>query len=266
MIYRNRIKEAMESRGVAFGTFVQTASPESAELAAASGFDYVTLDMEHGSFGMDTLVNLIRAVQVGGSTPIVRLPDGSETGILRVLDAGAIGIVIPGVASDGEVRHIIRAAHYAPKGTRGACPATRATAHGIHDWKAHVEWCNQNIMVSVIIETVEGFEHVEEIASVPGLDGISFGQFDLAQAMGLEGQTHHPEVKQRIEEAMKIARKHSVEVSIHIFERTLPKIEEAARYWIQCGIRKISCMSDRAILTSMERQLYSSLVAAAKQP
>ncbi len=266
MIYRNKLKEALQTRGVAFGTFVQTASPENAEIVAASGFDYVTLDMEHGSYGMDTLVNLIRAVQVGGSTPVVRLPEGSETGILRALDAGAIGIVIPGVASGAEVRDIVRFAHYAPKGTRGACPATRATAHGLHNWKAHVEWCNQNITVSVIIETLAGFERMDEIASVPGLDGISFGQFDLAQAMGLEGQTHHPEVKQRIEEAMKIARKHNVEVSIHIFERTLPKIEEAARHWIERGIRRISCMSDRAILTGMERQVFSSLAAGAKRP
>jgi 2-keto-3-deoxy-L-rhamnonate aldolase RhmA len=88
MIYRNGVKEALQRSGVALGTFVQTASPESAEIAAACGFDYLILDMEHGSFAFESLVNLIRGVQVAGSTPIVRLPDGElrrETAALNVL-------------------------------------------------------------------------------------------------------------------------------------------------------------------------------------
>ncbi len=187
MIYRNKIKEALETRGVAFGPFIQTASPESAEIAAASGFDYVTLDMEHGSFGIETMVNMIRAVQAAGAAPVVRLPDDSETGILKALDAGALGIVIPGVSSADQARQIVRAARYAPDGTRGACPASRATAHGLHDWATHVEWCNRNIRVSVILESLEGFRNMEEILSVAGLGGVGFGQFDLAQEMGVQG-------------------------------------------------------------------------------
>ena len=92
MIYRNRVKEALQTSGVAVGTFIQTASPESAEIAAASGFDYLILDMEHGSFGIESLVTLLRAVQVAGSTPVVRLPDDSDSGILKALDAGAVGV------------------------------------------------------------------------------------------------------------------------------------------------------------------------------
>ena len=263
MIYRNKVKEAIQTRGVAFGTFIQTASPESAEIAAATGFDYILLDMEHGSFGIEMLVNLIRAVQLAGSTPIVRLPDDSESGILKALDAGAIGVLIPGISNAGQVRRVIQAAHYAPRGTRGACPGTRATGHGLHEWKAHVEWCNQNIMVWVTIETLEGFQHLDEILSVPGLDGVGFGLFDFAQAMGLEGQTHHPEVQRRIEEAMAIARKNRVEIRFHIFESDPKKIEEAARQRIKSGIRLISCMSDRRILTKTQKEVFASLSAAA---
>jgi 4-hydroxy-2-oxoheptanedioate aldolase len=265
MIYRNRVKEALKTRGVAFGTFIQTASAESAEIAAASGFDFITLDMEHGSFGIETLVSLIRAVQLAGSTPVVRLPDDSESGILKALDAGAIGILIPGISNVEQVRKVIQAAHYAPRGTRGACPATRATVHGLHDWKTHVEWCNQNIKVSIIIETLEGFENLEEILSVPGLDGVGFGQFDLAQEMGLQGQTDHSEVKKKIEEAMRIARKHNVEINIHLFEKSPQEIKEAARNWIKRGIRMISCMSDRAILAWAQRQVFSALAAAIEE-
>jgi 4-hydroxy-2-oxoheptanedioate aldolase len=262
MIYRNKLKEALQQSGVAFGTFVQTASPESAEIAAASGFDYIILDMEHGSFGIETLVSLIRAVQLVGSTPIVRLPDDSESGILKALDAGAIGILIPGVANAEQARKVINAARYAPQGTRGACPRVRATAHGLHEWKHHVEWSNQNIMVWIIIETLEGFKNVEEILSTPGLDGVGFGHFDLAQAMGLEGQTHHPEVHKKIEEAMEIAKKHKVDIQLHLFESTPKEIEEAARRWIKSGIRIISSMTDRRILTTGFKEVYSRLNAA----
>lgn len=89
MFYRNRIKEAIQNSGFAIGTFVQIGSAENAEIAAAIGFDFIILDMEHGSFGIDVLVNMIRGVQLAGSMPIVRLPDDSETGILKALDAGA---------------------------------------------------------------------------------------------------------------------------------------------------------------------------------
>jgi 4-hydroxy-2-oxoheptanedioate aldolase len=264
MIYRNRIKEMLETRGVAFGTFIQTASAESAEIAALSGFDYITLDMEHGSFGMETLVSLIRAVQLAGSAPIVRLPDDSEAGIAKALDAGALGILIPGLSNAEQVRKVVRAAHYAPRGTRGACPASRATAHGLHDWKTHVAWCNQNTRVSIIIETLEAFRNLEEIVSIPGLDGVGFGAFDLAQEMGLPGQTHHPDVQKKIEEAIGIAQRNNVEINIHLFERLPEEIEKAARAWIKRGIRMISCMSDRAILAGAQRRFFSSLAAAAE--
>ena len=116
MIYRNRAKEALQSSGVALGTFIQTASPESAEIAAACGFDYIILDMEHGSFGIDSLVNLIRAVQVGGSTPVVRLPDDSESGILKAQWSaddytGMMYLKLAFTAADAElIRHGIASA------------------------------------------------------------------------------------------------------------------------------------------------------------
>ena len=134
MLYRNRLKEAIQSSGLAIGTFVQMASAENAEIAAASGFDFVILDMEHGSFGIESLVELIRGVQVAGATPIVRLPDDSETGILKALDAGATGVLVPGISNKEETRKIVNAARYAPLGCRGACPRVRATGHGLYDW------------------------------------------------------------------------------------------------------------------------------------
>jgi 4-hydroxy-2-oxoheptanedioate aldolase len=195
MLYRNRLKEAIQTSGLAIGTFVQMASAENAEIAAASGFDFVILDMEHGSFGIETLVELIRGVQVAGATPIVRLPDDSETGILKALDAGATGVLVLGISDAEEIRKVVSAARYAPLGCRGACPRVRATGHGLYDWERHVEWSTQNVMVWALIESVEGFKNLEGIVATPGLDAVAFGPFGLSQEMGLKGQTDHPEVR-----------------------------------------------------------------------
>ena len=261
MIYRNRVKEAIEKSGFAVGTFIQTASPENAEIAAACGFDFLILDMEHGSFGMDQLVQLIRAAQIGGATPIVRLPDHSETNIYKVLDAGATGILMPGVSTAEQGGRIARAARYAPAGTRGACPRVRATAHGIHPWEKHVEWSNQNVMVWLIIESLEGFQHLEEIVKTPGIDAVAFGAFDLSQEMGYPGRTDHPEVRRKIEEGISLALGNNVAVHMHLFEAAPNKIRVSAKNWLGLGARILTCMTDRRVLSVGMKETFSSLTS-----
>jgi 4-hydroxy-2-oxoheptanedioate aldolase len=261
MIYRNRVKEAIQKSGFAVGTFIQTAGPENAEIAAACGFDFLILDMEHGSFGMDQLVHLIRGAQIGGATPVVRLPDHSETNIHKVLDAGAIGILMPGVSTTEQAGKIARAARYAPGGTRGACPRVRATAHGIFPWEKHVEWSAQNVMVWVIIETLEGLRNLEEIVKIPGIDAVGFGAFDLSQEMGFQGRTDHPEVKRKIEEGISIALRNNVAVHMHLFEASTAEIRESAGRWVALGATILTCMTDRRILANGLKETFSSLAS-----
>lgn len=265
MIYRNQVKKAIQDTGLALGAFIQIASPENAELAAASGFDFIILDMEHGSFGIDSLVGLIRAVQVGGATPVVRLPDDSETGILKALDAGAVGVMIPLVSNPEQVRKIVNASYYAPLGTRGACPRTRATAHGLHDFTHHIEWYNQNVMVWIIIETREGFRNFEKIITIPGLYGVSLGQIDLAVDMGYGSQFNHPEVEEQMLKAMAIARKNNrVEIIMNLLE-TLPKeMKGEAQRWVGLGSRILICGTDRKCLNIKFREFFSN-VASVRQ-
>jgi 4-hydroxy-2-oxoheptanedioate aldolase len=261
MIYRNRIKEAIQKTGFALGTFVQIASPENAEIAAASGFDFIILDMEHGSFGIDSLVNMIRGVQLAGASPIVRLPDDSESGIKKTLDAGAVGILVPGVSNPEQAKKIIRAACYGPKGNRGACPRVRATAHGIHPWKEHVDWSNENILVWFLIETIEGFKKFDQIVKVPGIDAVAFGAFDLSQDMGYNGQTDHPEVKKEFERAFALAKDNHVDVNMHLFEASAPTIQESAKRWASLGARILTCMTDRRVLSLGFKEAFSGLAS-----
>ncbi len=261
MIYRNRVKEAIRKTGLAMGTFIQTASPENAEMAAACGFDFLILDMEHGSFGIDQLVHLIRGAQVGGATPVVRLPDHTETNIFKVLDAGATGILMPGVSTAEQAEKIVCAARYAPAGTRGACPRVRAAAHGIFPWEKHVQWSEENVMVWLLIESLEGMKNLEKIVQTPGVDAVGFGAFDLSQDMGLQGQTAHPKVRRKIEEGISIALRNNVSVHLHLFETSPREIRRSVRRWAGLGATLLSCMTDRRILSTGLKETLSSLAS-----
>jgi len=129
-----------------------------------------------------------------------------------------------------------------------------------------VKWSNENVMVWILVETLEGFKNAEEILATPGLDAVGFGHFDLSQAMGLGGQTHHPEVNRRIEEAMRIAQRNKVEVQVQIFESSPKEIEEAARRWVKSGVRILSCMTDRRVLTTGFKETFSRLALARANP
>ena len=97
-----RVEEALKSRGVAIGTWARMKCPEVCELIGAAGFDFVVIDTEHGSFGLEGAVEMIRAAEARGTVPIVRLPDNSPTSIKKILDAGAVGIFIPGIRTGEE--------------------------------------------------------------------------------------------------------------------------------------------------------------------
>ena len=150
---KNRIREALDRRNLAFGTWVQTRNPEACELAAAVGYDFVIIDMEHGSFGWDGAVDMVRAVEYGGATPVIRLPGHSVIDIKKALDAGALGIIIPQIGTPEQASQMAQAARYEPAGRRGACPVVRATSHGLLDWKPYSKWANENVMVWGLIET-----------------------------------------------------------------------------------------------------------------
>jgi 4-hydroxy-2-oxoheptanedioate aldolase len=198
MRYRNnRIWSAVREDRVALGINVQTGAPEVVEMVGAQGYDWVMIDCEHGAFGLDGAVPLIRAAESAGATPIVRVPDCRPSYVMRVLDAGAMCVVIPKVETAAQAREAVSAARYCVGdngGERGACPNTRATRHLPESWNDFVRWSNENVFVMVLVETRKGVENIESILDVPGSDSLGSGSFDLAQALGHSGEPNHPEV------------------------------------------------------------------------
>lgn len=231
------------------GTWAQTKSPEFCEIAARAGFNFIIIDMEHGSFGIEGAVEMIRAVEANGAVPIVRVPDHSRTNIFKVLDAGAVGVLVPSVSTADEARAIVEASTYGPKGKRGACPCTRGTGHGVDDWNEYLGWVRENVFVSALIETPQGVENFDEIIAVPGIDFVTLGPFDLAQALGYEGNFAHPDVQATLESLAARALANNVDVMAVSFASDGAGVRSDFDRWISKGVDVVAISSDRFLLS-----------------
>lgn len=246
----NKVKLAQAEGRVAFGTWVQMASPEIVEAVGYQGYDYVIIDMEHGQFGLDTVPSMVRAAEAADVTPIVRVPSTDESTILKVLDAGAMGVLIPGISNKEQAEQSVKAAKYYPKGTRGACPWTRATQYNVLDWVAHSKWSNEETMVWLLIEGKEGVDNFDKILEVPNVDAIVMGPFDLSQSLGIPGQLNHPLLLETLKKMVDKARQKNIEmVAVMLSEITQAEIEESTKRWHDLGCTIMTVGGDRALLS-----------------
>ena len=129
-----RIRGKFDTGEPVFGAAIQLYSPEVVEIAGYRGLDFVWLDAEHGTMDVRDIADLVRAADAAGIDAIVRVPDGTPSFILRVLDSGAAGVVVPHMRTSEDAAAVVAACKYAPEGNRGACPTTRVVGHSSMDW------------------------------------------------------------------------------------------------------------------------------------
>ena len=189
--FREKVKN-----GFLLGMFVSLNSPALVESLGTTGFDFVGFDAEHAPFGIAELENLIRAADIAGLPALVRVPEvGPYIG--RVLDLGAAGVIVPRVETADQAREVVGRVRYPPDGYRGA-GAGRAAAYGgsIVD---HVNDANRSLLAIVQIETEAGLAAAEDIAAIPGIDGLLVGPFDLSISLGCSvGSPAHTDAMRRI--------------------------------------------------------------------
>ena len=184
------------------GTFTALNSPLAVESLRYTGLDYVIVDTEHSPVGIESAAAQIAAAQGAGLTALARANEISRTAVLRLLDVGAQGIVVPCVETVDEVRELIQYAKFAPLGNRGFCPTRDGGwGHAPHaaSIPAYMETCNRETLLLPQCETVGCLEHIEEIAAVEGVDGIFIGPFDLSIALGIPGKFGDPLLTEGIE-------------------------------------------------------------------
>lgn len=203
---KNRMLEKMKRGEQTVGTFLSTGNAAFAECIGYAGLDYYVIDTEHGPMGVETAVELIKSAELHGTTSLVRARDSSRTSILKLLDIGAQGVVIPNIRSIQEVRDIVSYGKYYPVGRRGIATA-RACGYGYSESMSslcdYLTEANESTMLLPQCETLECLERIEEITAIDGVDGIFVGPFDLSMAMGKLGQFDDPEFNASLSRILK---------------------------------------------------------------
>ncbi|MCC6511383.1 MAG: hypothetical protein IT423_19950 [Pirellulaceae bacterium] len=164
------------------GTFLNLGSPAAVEIAASLGFDWLLIDLEHGSGSLADLRNMLLACR-GATPPIVRIPSVDADIVKFVMDSGAAGIMFPFVSSAEQARLAVQAMKYPPQGARGVAGIIRATNYG-QSWKQYYSEANERSLVVVQIETMTAVDAAEEIAAVEGVDVLFVGPLDLSVNLG----------------------------------------------------------------------------------
>lgn len=198
------------------GTFFEIGGCGAVECLAKGGFDYIIIDTEHGPFSVETVADYIRTAEAAGIMPYVRIGGMQRQDVLRMLDVGAKAIIVPNIETPVQVHQLVRYAKFAPVGQRGYCP-TRTSGWGFDEWArdavSYMKECNQKTMLIPQCETKEAYEHIEEIVSIEGVDGIFIGPCDLSIALGVPMQMDSPILEQailRVLDVCKKAGKHTI--------------------------------------------------------
>jgi 4-hydroxy-2-oxoheptanedioate aldolase len=171
----------LRAGGVSLGGWCAVPSALSAEAMARSGFGWVCVDMQHGVADYADACEMIRAIETGGSLPVVRVPWNEPAMMGRALDAGALGIIVPMIQTVDDARRAVEACLYPPLGRRSFGPLRVS----MRDGPGYFAGANDRIAVLPMIETAEALEAVEEIMTVPGVAGAFVGPADLSLALGL---------------------------------------------------------------------------------
>jgi 2-keto-3-deoxy-L-rhamnonate aldolase RhmA len=198
----NKVLEALARGDTPLGMQMYTHDPDLVEIVGYTGFDFVMLDMEHNRTNPETMVHLIRAAEVSGLTPLVRVGANDAFLIRSAVESGAQGIVVPHVKTADEARAAMAASHYPPEGRCGICPAIRASGYSQGNWEEYMAASNRQIMFIPLLEDVEAIDNAEEIIAVlkPGRDAVGVGGADISNALlkepGERVQWAHPYLRE----------------------------------------------------------------------
>ena len=203
----NRLKKIFAEGKAALGSFVTLNSPDIVEIIALAGFDFVIIDNEHGPMGHESSQHLIRAAELRGITPIVRIPNSAESTILHTLDVGAYGIQVPQVNDPETARAIVGRSKYHPIGSRGVA-FTRSADYGMTDMDKYFDYENSQVMIIAHCENTKCLENLDAICQVPEIDVIFFGPYDMSQSMGITGQVKHPRIQEAAEKVLETTKKY----------------------------------------------------------
>lgn len=218
------LKEKIRNRQLTVGSWITVANTAIAEIMARSGYDWLTVDMEHSSITVKDAQELIRVIELCGVAPLVRVGHNQPNLIKRVMDSGAHGVIVPMVNSREDAEQAVGSVKYPPLGFRGVGLA-RAQKYGA-DFEGYRQWNQQDSIVIVQIEHIKAVENLESILSVEGVDGFIVGPYDLSGSLGIPGEFDHPEVIAALDQVRKVAQDLNALSGFHVIPPDLAELDK----------------------------------------
>jgi 2-dehydro-3-deoxyglucarate aldolase/4-hydroxy-2-oxoheptanedioate aldolase len=235
---------------ILIGTIVTLFTPEVSEILSEIGFDWLFIDTEHSPFEAHTAQGILQAVD--GQCPcIIRVPAYDDVWIKKALDIGATGIIVPQVNSPEVAEQIVSSCKYPPLGSRGVGIA-RAHKYGLQ-FQEYVKNANERVAVIIQAESRDAVDNISSIISVPGIDAVLIGPYDLSASLGKTGQINDPDVQEAMEEIRRSCQQAGVQLGVFGVDA------DAVKPYIQKGYTLIAVGTDAMFLANSASAMLASL-------
>jgi len=245
----NAAKARLKKNQLALGIGVRLVrNVDIIKVMKAAGFDWLFLDLEHGGMSIQTACEISVAAQDSGIAPIVRVPYGELAMATRVLDGGALGIVIPHVDTAEEAREIADRLRYPPRGHRSVGGGQAQFDYAPMKLGEMTKRSDDNTLITVMIETPKAVRNAEAIAAVPGIDSLLVGSSDLSMEMGIPGENGHPKIQEAVDKVVAACKKHGKWAGMGGAYS-----EELLQLYIGKGVKLLLAGNDLPMLTNAAR-------------
>jgi 2-dehydro-3-deoxyglucarate aldolase len=239
-----KLRYHLKNDGISVGSWMQIPHASVAEIMGDAGYDWVAVDMEHGSISIHQLPDLFRALELGGTLPLVRLAQGHPKDCKQALDAGAGGVIVPMVESAEQLTSVRDACRWPPAGTRGV-GFSRANLFG-KNFDIYCQEAQAPLLVAMI-ENIRAIDELDSILQVDGQDAVLIGPYDLSASMGITAQFDHPEFVSVVESIRFQAEKYKIPCGVHIVSPSKEKLAQR----IGEGYRFIAYSIDATFLNTV---------------
>lgn len=252
----NRVRTIWRRGGAVVNGWLAIPSGVSAETMAHQGWDSLTIDLQHGLVDYQAAVAMLQAISTTETMPMARVPWLEDGIIMKLLDAGAYGVICPMINSGEEAEALVGACRYAPQGHRSFGPV-RALLYAGSDYPQHA---NDTVLAIAMIETAKALDHLDDIMSTPGLDGVYIGPSDLGLSLGFTPtlEPTEPRVIDAIETILAAAKKHGIAAGIHCGSTAM------ARQMIERGFGLVTLLSDNGLMAAAAKQAVSEIRGAGR--
>jgi len=255
MTRQRTLRHRLAAGETVFGPFLKIPAAAPIEIAGYAGFDFCIIDLEHSPFSFERAEEMVRAGQVAGVAPVIRPFDGRPSTLVRALDTGCAGVVVPHVQTQAEAEAVVRGARFHPLGERGMDPHARAARFRAIPQEIYFAQADRRTLVGVQVEGMQGVGNLADIVAVAGIDLVFIGPYDLSQSLGVPGQIDAPVVREKVQQIVVAARRADKAVGIYADDVA------GARRWRDLGIQFVAVSVDVYLLMRACEQMVEALHA-----